>query len=48
MIAMPLIFIGHRTMPVGYSKVSETWGEATFLRAAGINWKSSEISLDYF
>lgn len=47
MMAMPLIFIGHLTIPVGYSKASETWEGATFLRAAGIAWKFSAISLDY-
>jgi hypothetical protein len=48
MMAMPLIFIGHLTIPVGYSEVPETWDGATFLRAAGMAWKISAIGSDYF
>ena len=48
MMAMPLIFIGHRTIPVGYSNASETWDGASFFRAAGIVWKFSAIGSDYF
>jgi len=34
MIAIPLIFIGHHTIPVGYSKVSGARAGIGFLRAA--------------
>jgi hypothetical protein len=33
MIAIPLIFIGHQTMPVGYSKISGATDELGFPRA---------------
>jgi hypothetical protein len=34
MMAIPLIFIGHHTIPVGYSKVSGAGAGIGFLRAA--------------
>jgi hypothetical protein len=34
MIAIPLIFIGHHTIPVGYSKVSGARAGIGFRRAA--------------
>jgi len=33
MMAIPLNFIGHQTMPVGYSKISDARDELGFLRA---------------
>jgi hypothetical protein len=32
-MAMPLIFIGHQTIPVGYSKISVASEDVVFLRA---------------